>query len=493
MRLPRLLCVALLSAGPLVPLPTQAQLSDDVHWFYEYGGPAPEPFAMAVQGHHLYMGGLFLNVDGDTEKKNFTRFNLQTEAFERVPGVTNSFSGGVWAIHAGDDGLLYLGGNITNTGGTLSSGIVSFNPATGTYAALSDPGPTLVTTGQANGPTNGRVFAIVKSGNLIYAGGEFTGPGGSPQNEKYIRSFNLTTRKWSRLGNGLNADVQALTLTGNGDLIAGGSFTGGVARWNGTTWSVIGGGAGGGFGGVPNVRALARSKSGVIYVGGDFDSVGTGANAVTVRDVAAWTGTAWLAMAGGFDANYVQANGTTFSSDGVFDLTLDGAGVLYAAGDFDASVGRTVLNLRHVARWDGTGAWKSLGSGLGTTGSQIVNCLAVGLQDDLYAGGVFNIGYGTLGAPSKNFARGLPTRDFTGYIPGVRDNPTSLLALTSQTAREVTLQTRPGTSYIIQGTGNLINWSDITGTSFTGNGTRQGFSVTGNAPNLFYRFRATGF
>ena len=48
---------------------------------------------MAAQGHHLYMGGLFLNVDGDTEKKNFTRFNLQTKAFERVPGVTNAFAG----------------------------------------------------------------------------------------------------------------------------------------------------------------------------------------------------------------------------------------------------------------------------------------------------------------------------------------------------------------------------------------------------------------
>lgn len=493
MRSYHLLSSLALGASFLHPASAQAQLPNDKHWFYDYGGPAPEPFAMEVHGHHLYLGGLFLNVDGDAEKKNFTRFNLQTEAFERIPGVTNAFSGGVWALHAGDDGLLYLGGNISKTGGTASSGIVSFNPGPGTYTALTDPAPTLVTTGQANGPTNGRVFAIRKRDNLIYVGGEFTGPGGSPRNEKYIRSFNLTTRKWSRLGDGLDGDVRALELAANGDLIAGGSFSGGIARFNGTTWSLIGGGASGGFGGQPNVRAVVRAQNGILYIGGEFDTVGTGPDATAVYNVAAWNGTAWLPLAGGFDTDYVQSNGTTFAANGVFAMKLDAAGVLYAAGDFDASAGRTVLNLRHVARWDGSGTWKSLGSGVGTTGSQIVNCLATGPQGDLYAGGVFNPGYGTLGAPSKNFARWHSGRDFTGYIPGVEDNPTSLLTNVSPGARELTLQTRPGTAYIIQSSGTLLDWADVAGTAFTGNGGRQGFSLTSAAASRYYRFRATGF
>ncbi|MEJ6578294.1 MAG: hypothetical protein QNL68_00700 [Akkermansiaceae bacterium] len=42
--------------------------------------------------------------------------------------------------------------------------------------------------------------------------------------------------------------------------------------------------------------------------------------------------------------------------------------------------------------WDDTGTWKPLGSGIGSigsTGSQIVNCLTTGPNAELYVGGVF--------------------------------------------------------------------------------------------------------
>ena len=54
---------------------------------------------------------------------------------------------------------------------------------------------------------------------------------------------------WSALGSGVNAQVRALTMLPNGDLVAGGLFTtaGGVsanyiARWDGATWATLGSG-----------------------------------------------------------------------------------------------------------------------------------------------------------------------------------------------------------------------------------------------------------
>ncbi len=492
MKYPHLLpsCVVL---GAFALSPVSAQLPDDKHWFYDYGAPGSEPFVLQPAGHHLYMGGLFLRVDNDPQKKNFTRFNLLTEAWERVPAIDDDFNGGVWAIENGGDGYLYIGGNFSKVGDIDASGVARFHLATETWSALTDAAPTLTTPNQQNGPTNGRVLALAKSGDWLYVGGEFTGPAQSPQNEKYIRRFNVSTNKWERVGDGLSYNVRALALAPDGGLVAGGEFTGALAKWNGTAWSVLGGGVSGGVGGAPIVRTLAQAPNGTLYIGGDFDQVDAAGTPVAVRDVAALTGTTWNALAGGFDEKFIQSNGTTFDSDGVFDLVLGPGGGLYAAGDFDASAGRAVTGLRHVAQWDGTGAWKPLGSGLGVTGSQIVNAVAVGPQGDLYAAGVFNTGYGTLGAAAKNFARWLPARDFTGYIPGAADNTTVTLAPATGGNHTISLLTRPGTRYRVESGTALGTWTPV-GTETAGTGARVDITVPGPAAGAgFFRVRAVGW
>lgn len=472
--------------------PAAAQLADDRHWFYDYGAPGSEPFVFEAAGHHLYMGGLFLRVDNDPQKKNLTRFNLLTEAWERVPGIDEDFNGGVWAIENGGDGYLYIGGNFSKVGAVNASGVARLHLATQTWSALTDAAPTLVTPNQQSGPTNGRVLALAKTGNFLYVGGEFTGPAQSPQNEKYIRRFNLSTSTWERVGNGLGGNVRALALAPGGGVAAGGEFPGALAQWNGSAWSVLGGGVAGGVGGAPIVRALAAAPNGTLYIGGDFDQVNAAGAPAAVRDIAALTGTTWNALAGGFDAKFIQSNGTQFDSDGVFDLVLGPNGVLYAAGDFDASAGRAVTGLRHVARWDGTGAWKPLGSGLGVTGSQIVNCLAIGSQGDLYAAGVFNTGFGTLGAAAKNFARWHTGRDFTGYIPGAADNTTLRLAAgAGGGAFTLSFDTRAGTTYQLKASPNFLVWSNVNGGQLVGTGGRMQFNLSGfTAGSHYFRLEA---
>ena len=127
------------------PLSIQAEfLPDDVHWFYTYGGPErSEPYVFELTNDYLYTGGLFLSTTGDDDRKNFTRFNLRTEHWESVPGISRGFNGGIWEIHFADDGYLYIGGNFSQVGGVAASHIARFDPATETWSALEDLSPSL--------------------------------------------------------------------------------------------------------------------------------------------------------------------------------------------------------------------------------------------------------------------------------------------------------------------------------------------------------------
>ena len=133
---------------------------------------------------------------------------------------------------------------------------------------------------------NERVYALaVYNGDLI-AGGTFTTAGGVSASR--IARWNGTT--WSSLGGGVNDSVCALTVTTNG-LVAGGYFTSPgphLALWNGTSWSSLGGGANG------IVEALTLD-AGKLVVGGTFTLVGT----TSADNIAKWDGWNWSALDGG--------------------------------------------------------------------------------------------------------------------------------------------------------------------------------------------------
>ena len=139
-------------------------------------------------------------------------------------------------------------------------------------------------------------IAFAPNGDL-YVGGAFTIGGGKTLNN--VARWDGTT--WQPLGNGIiGRRVLALAFTPNGDLYAGGDFdTGsgavanGVARWDGTAWSRLGS-----IGTNNIVRALAAAPNGDLYVGGDFTSV-DGINGLTANKVARWDGTAWSALGNG--------------------------------------------------------------------------------------------------------------------------------------------------------------------------------------------------
>ncbi len=486
---PLALAAALLA---LTVAPSSAQGPEDEHWFYDYPGPQPEPFVFAIQGNYLYMGGLFLA--NSTTPKNLARFDLLTEDWEALPGLSPELSGSVRAIHVADNGRIYFGGNFSNAAGTGSGEIVEFDPSTNTWSSLTDPNPTLVTVGQQHGPTagNGEVRAIQKIGNFLYVGGDFTGPVGSPADERFIRRFDLVNRRWEKVGGGLDHNVRALAVLPDNTLLAGGTFTGLLSRWNGTAWSTFQGGVDSQPSGAGAVRAIEVTGDGTIFIGGDFERVGGN---LTVSDVASFReGVGWNALGGGFDTQYIQSNGTTFAADGVYDLDSAGDGRVYAGGDFQANIGRTNDKLDHVALWDGSGTWQNLGSGVGTTGTQIVNCVAVGLHADLFVGGTFSEGWRNASSANTQFARWKSDRDFTGYVPGASDNTTGSI-VPNGAQLEITLRTRIGTTYELQASGALQTWSTIGGTNFLATGGIEGLLITppAGADERFYRYQAVNF
>jgi hypothetical protein len=142
-----------------------------------------------------------------------------------------------------------------------------------------------------------------------------------------------------------------------------------VAKWDGTSWSEVGGGIGG-----YTVRALEVFDDGTgpkLYAAGRFPGA--------------------LDHLAVLKAGFFKKVATTQPNDGVHALAVhdDGSGpALYLGGAF-TKVGQ--LTARRIARWDGSN-WSALGGGF--TGD--VDTLEVhdaGNGPELYAGGAFNTGF----------------------------------------------------------------------------------------------------
>ncbi len=118
---------------------------------------------------------------------------------------------------------------------------------------------------------------------------------------------------------GADSGILALAVFDDGSgpaLFAGGTFTsaGGaaasrIAKWNGTTWSALGGGVTGGFV-AASVQALAvfdDSSGAALYAGGHFGFAG----GMAADHIAKWDGTSWTTLGsgltGGFLYSFVQA------------------------------------------------------------------------------------------------------------------------------------------------------------------------------------------
>jgi hypothetical protein len=207
--------------------------------------------------------------------------------------------GSVEKIIVRADGHVFIAGNFIHAGGDTHASNIAEWDGTSTFG---DGTP--VWTGLGFG-TDGSVLsiALAPNGDLI-AGGEFQNVGNAGAGDLLVNQvarWNGTA--WSRLASGMSGPVLAVAVMPNGDVVAGGAFTGSVtisgetttpavnriARWNGTAWSGLGTGLGSGgvlsFVNNPagTVFTMEVAPDGVLLVGGDFVSAGGAASGYLAR------------------------------------------------------------------------------------------------------------------------------------------------------------------------------------------------------------------
>ncbi len=284
------------------------------------------------------------------------------------PGLNSA----IFKLLVFDDGTgrqIYAAGGFTTAGGAPAVGIARWN------------GRRWSAVGDGLGPSNGGVWGMASfddgRGAALYAGGDFVFSGST----RVDHIARWDGQAWQPVGEGTNASVLgAMTVFDDGSgpaLYVGGDFTTaggvparGVARWDGRTWSEVGGGFGGT---IVSVRAFAIFDDGsgpALYAGGLLSTAG----GTPASCIAKWDGQRWSPVGGG-------TNGL-IRTLAVVDL---GSGpALYAGGGFTEAGGSPASR---IAKWDGS-EWTSLGDGASATVRSIVGFTEWGAPQ-LYAGGDF--------------------------------------------------------------------------------------------------------
>ena len=229
---------------------------------------------------NLYAGGYFTAAGGVS-----ANYIAKWDGASWSP-LGDGMNDGVVALVVDGAGNLYAGGAFTTAGGVSANYIAKWDGTS--WSPLGD--------GMNNSVS---ALAIDGEGNLI-AGGDFTTAGGAVAS----RIARWDGIAWLPLGDGMNGTVRALASDGVGNVYADGDFTtaGGaganrIARWDGTAWLPLGSGMGNDM--VEIAWALAVDNAGDVYAGGDFTSAG----GITVGRIATWDGTAWSCMGGGNGLN----------------------------------------------------------------------------------------------------------------------------------------------------------------------------------------------
>ncbi len=292
-----------------------------------------EVYALTVYSGNLIVGGNFTGVGcwPGIPANNIARWNGSSWA-----ALGSGITGGlpttrVYALTV-YAGKLIAGGNFNLAGGVTANCIAQWNGSLWSNLAQGMSAFFYIPS----------VYALAVYGSDLIAGGTFDTAGVAPAN--HIARWNGSS--WLVLGSGMNSYVSALTVYGT-DLIAGGGFTqaGGtsanyIARWNGSSWSTIGSGMSGGW--ITEVSALTVYGTDLIAAGIFTQAGGTSANYI-----ARWNGSSWSALGSGI-------SGGTYP--GVYALTVY-SNKLIAGGNFTQAGG---IPANFIASWDGS-SWSRLG------------------------------------------------------------------------------------------------------------------------------------
>jgi hypothetical protein len=208
----------------------------------------------------LYVGGDFTNLAGIANADYFAKYTVSTNTWSALgSGITNYIN----TIEIAPDGTIYIGGVFTSIGGNANCNrIAYFDKVANKWSPLS-------------AGLNGSVLALkfAPDGKLLI-GGQFTNADGA--NGDYICWWDGSAFKsFTDLGaSELNGGpIYSIDINPNGTIIIGGIFTnaGGddeadfVAAWRGNNWGALMAGGLNSF-----VETVYCDYNGDIYLCGDF-------------------------------------------------------------------------------------------------------------------------------------------------------------------------------------------------------------------------------
>jgi hypothetical protein len=302
----------------------------------------------AVDNSNVYVGGQFIDIGGDTNKKYIAKWDGVT-----WQAMGTGVDSKVNAISAVNNSNVYVGGNYTDIGGdTNKKNIARWDGAT--WQAMG--------TG-----ANGQVWAVSALDNSnVYIVGDFI-LNLSGTNATRVAKWDGAS--WRVMGSGLNNTPLSIFALDNSNVYAGGLFKTAdgrgasfIARWDGASWQAMGQGTSN------IVWAISAKDNSNVYVGGQFTNIGGDTNK---SRVARWDGATWQTMGTGTDSSVLTIS------------ALDNSNV-YVGGQFLNIGGDN--NKRYIAKWDGA-TWQRFGSGSGV--SNIVNTIYAYDKLNVYVGGNF--------------------------------------------------------------------------------------------------------
>jgi hypothetical protein len=255
----------------------------------EGGNPYPE----------LYVGGTFITI-GEARSYNFAKWDGCNWICISPVATGDCVPYSMTSIDIDGPGpeprVLVVGGFLTRIGGVNVSGVAKWDGST--WSALTGvPSSQFVAMAafdeDGDGPEHEKLF-MTGGGGIRRWNGTSSTVIGTIAGASPLRINCMIT--WDDDGPGPNPE--ALYVGGKFDSISG-VLVGGIAKWNGTSWSGLLGPLGLGVTG--EVMALAvHDEDGdgpelpKLFVGGDFLQAG----GVTVNRIARWSGSAWSALEG---------------------------------------------------------------------------------------------------------------------------------------------------------------------------------------------------
>lgn len=263
--------------------------------------------SLAVKGDTVYVGGYF-TIAGDQDANYVAMWDGR-----RWSRMGAGMDRSVQTLALDKEGNLYAGGDFFMADNRPAAHVAKWDGQE--WSALGSG-------------LNFFVSALAfDSRGALYAGGAFRRSG----DVKVDFIARWSGNEWERVGTGMDHNVFAMAATPDGKLYAAGGFAtaGGrtaqqVALWDGEDWHSLGRGIRPAMAGHP-VYALALDSKGILYAGGKFDDAGD----VDAANIAKWDGYSWSKVGGG-------VNGTVLALAVDDDGSLFAAGYFSQAGGIPA-------------------------------------------------------------------------------------------------------------------------------------------------------------